>query len=91
MDVILPVGTHWDISKQGEPTAATFSAELFALHKGVIKVSDIRNFSSSLGYSIGKPSLSYEDNTGTTKAITSDKITSNHRHHDVKISLVIHH
>eukprot|EP00957_Ditylum_brightwellii_P150505 11460540-Ditylum_brightwellii.AAC.1 len=35
------VATHWDISKLGEPTGATTSAELFALHKGVIKVSDI--------------------------------------------------
>eukprot|EP00957_Ditylum_brightwellii_P157286 11970136-Ditylum_brightwellii.AAC.1 len=31
------VATHWDISKQGKPTRATTSAELFALNKGVLK------------------------------------------------------
>eukprot|EP00957_Ditylum_brightwellii_P074054 5626981-Ditylum_brightwellii.AAC.1 len=31
------VVTHWEISKQAEPTGATSSAELFALHKGVSK------------------------------------------------------
>eukprot|EP00957_Ditylum_brightwellii_P051880 3935042-Ditylum_brightwellii.AAC.1 len=31
------VATHWDISNQGEPTDATVSAELFALHKGILK------------------------------------------------------
>eukprot|EP00957_Ditylum_brightwellii_P018839 1415870-Ditylum_brightwellii.AAC.1 len=50
------VATHWDISKQSEPTGATTSAELFALHKGITKVSNIRNFSSTIGYSIGEPS-----------------------------------
>eukprot|EP00957_Ditylum_brightwellii_P064732 4912847-Ditylum_brightwellii.AAC.1 len=54
--------THWDISKQGKPTGATTSAELFAFYKAVLKFSDIRNFSSSLGYPNGKPSLAYEDN-----------------------------
>eukprot|EP00957_Ditylum_brightwellii_P043345 3285504-Ditylum_brightwellii.AAC.1 len=66
------VSTHWDIFKQGEPTGATTSAELFALHKGVIKVSDIHNFSSFIGYSIGDPSTVYEENAFTIKAITSD-------------------
>eukprot|EP00957_Ditylum_brightwellii_P092981 7079541-Ditylum_brightwellii.AAC.1 len=32
------VAAHWDISKQGEPTGATTSAELFALYKGILKV-----------------------------------------------------
>eukprot|EP00957_Ditylum_brightwellii_P154248 11738465-Ditylum_brightwellii.AAC.1 len=76
---------------QGEPICTTTSAESFALHKGITKVSDIRNFSSSLGYSIGEPSTVYEDNTCTIKAITSDRITPAHRHHDVKISLAIYH
>eukprot|EP00957_Ditylum_brightwellii_P104573 7968478-Ditylum_brightwellii.AAC.1 len=31
------VATHWDISKQGEPTGATTSVELFVLHKGITK------------------------------------------------------
>eukprot|EP00957_Ditylum_brightwellii_P009519 718464-Ditylum_brightwellii.AAC.1 len=31
------VATHWETSKQSEPTGATFSAKLFALHKGVSK------------------------------------------------------
>eukprot|EP00957_Ditylum_brightwellii_P043264 3278555-Ditylum_brightwellii.AAC.1 len=35
------VATHWDIFKQGETTGVTTSTELFALHKGVIKVSEI--------------------------------------------------
>eukprot|EP00957_Ditylum_brightwellii_P197299 15031554-Ditylum_brightwellii.AAC.2 len=35
------VVTHWDISKEGELTGATASTELFALHKGIIKVNDI--------------------------------------------------
>eukprot|EP00957_Ditylum_brightwellii_P139127 10604894-Ditylum_brightwellii.AAC.1 len=56
------VVTHWGISKQGEPTDTTTSTELFALHKGVIKVSDILNFSSSKGYAIGQPSTVYEEN-----------------------------
>eukprot|EP00957_Ditylum_brightwellii_P190089 14471497-Ditylum_brightwellii.AAC.1 len=56
------VATHWDISKQGEPIGATTSAELFALHKGILKVNDIRNFSSTIGYSIGALSTVYEDN-----------------------------
>eukprot|EP00957_Ditylum_brightwellii_P169397 12892996-Ditylum_brightwellii.AAC.1 len=56
------VATHWDISKHGKPTGATTSAESFALHKGILKVSDIRNFSSSIGYSIGDLSTVYEDN-----------------------------
>eukprot|EP00957_Ditylum_brightwellii_P081864 6227167-Ditylum_brightwellii.AAC.1 len=76
------VATHWDISKQGEPTGATNSAEFFALHKGIIKVSNIRNFSSSIGYSIGDPSAVYEDSASTIKAITSDCTTPTHRHHD---------
>eukprot|EP00957_Ditylum_brightwellii_P038655 2922201-Ditylum_brightwellii.AAC.1 len=54
--------TYWDISKQGEPTGTTTSAELFALHKGIIKVNDIYNFTSSIGCSIGNPSTVYEDN-----------------------------
>eukprot|EP00957_Ditylum_brightwellii_P001678 130068-Ditylum_brightwellii.AAC.1 len=78
--------THWDISKQGEPTGATTSAELFAIHKGILKVSDIHNFSSSIGYSIGNPTTVYEDNAGSIKAITSDYTIPNCRHHDVKIS-----
>eukprot|EP00957_Ditylum_brightwellii_P166151 12649388-Ditylum_brightwellii.AAC.1 len=56
------VDTRWDISKQGEPTCATASAECFALHNGILKVSDICNFSSSIGYSIEDPSAGYEDN-----------------------------
>eukprot|EP00957_Ditylum_brightwellii_P203879 15336637-Ditylum_brightwellii.AAC.1 len=48
------VATHWDILKQGEPTCAITSAELFALHKGILKDSDIHNFSSSIGCSIGE-------------------------------------
>eukprot|EP00957_Ditylum_brightwellii_P056554 4287695-Ditylum_brightwellii.AAC.1 len=31
------VATHWDISKQGEPTGATTRKELFTLHKGILK------------------------------------------------------
>eukprot|EP00957_Ditylum_brightwellii_P071100 5403965-Ditylum_brightwellii.AAC.1 len=31
--------------------------------QGILKVSDIRNFSSSIGYSIGDPSTVYKDNT----------------------------
>eukprot|EP00957_Ditylum_brightwellii_P008778 665546-Ditylum_brightwellii.AAC.1 len=57
------VAIHWDIFKQGKPTGDTTSAELFALHKGILKVSNICNFSSSIGYSIGNPSTVYEDNT----------------------------
>ena len=64
------IATHWDISKQGELTGATTSAELFTLHKGILKVSDICNFSSSIGYSIGDPSTVYKVNAGTIKAIT---------------------
>eukprot|EP00957_Ditylum_brightwellii_P210201 15364666-Ditylum_brightwellii.AAC.2 len=75
----------------GEPTGATASTKLFALHKGVIKVSDICNFSSSIGYAIGEPSTFYEDNAGTIKAITADCITPTHRHHNVSISTVIYH
>eukprot|EP00957_Ditylum_brightwellii_P129487 9877141-Ditylum_brightwellii.AAC.1 len=56
------VATYWDISKQGKPTGATTRPELIALHKGIIKVSDIRNFSSCIGYSTGNPSTVYEDN-----------------------------
>eukprot|EP00957_Ditylum_brightwellii_P014336 1078946-Ditylum_brightwellii.AAC.1 len=56
------VPTHWDISKQDEPTGATTSAESFALHKGILKASDNRNFSSTIGYSIGDPSTVYADN-----------------------------
>eukprot|EP00957_Ditylum_brightwellii_P121453 9262660-Ditylum_brightwellii.AAC.1 len=85
------VATNWDISKQGEPTGATTGAELFALHKGIIKFSDTRNFSSSIGYSTGDPSTVYEDIAGTIKAIASDCTTPTHRHHDVKISTVINH
>eukprot|EP00957_Ditylum_brightwellii_P209603 15362422-Ditylum_brightwellii.AAC.2 len=85
------VATHWDISKQGEPTSATTSTELFALHKGAIKGSDICNFSSSIQYAIGKPSSVYEDNTGTIKTITTDYNTPTHRHHDIKISTFIYH
>eukprot|EP00957_Ditylum_brightwellii_P070597 5363846-Ditylum_brightwellii.AAC.1 len=85
------VATHWDISKQGEPTGATTSAELFVLHKGIIKVSDICNFSLSIGYSIGDPSTIYEDNAGTINAITSDCTNPTQRHHDGKISTVIYH
>eukprot|EP00957_Ditylum_brightwellii_P056981 4318416-Ditylum_brightwellii.AAC.1 len=83
--------TYWDISKQGEPTSATTSAELFALHKGIIKVSDICNFSSSIGYSIVEPSTVYEDNVGTIKAITADCTTPTHRPYNVKIFSVICH
>eukprot|EP00957_Ditylum_brightwellii_P049743 3772445-Ditylum_brightwellii.AAC.1 len=85
------VTTHWDISKQSEPTGTTTSTEIFALHKGIIKVNDIQNFSSFIGYAIEKPSTVYEDNAGTIKAITSDQTTPTHRHHDVKISSVIYH
>eukprot|EP00957_Ditylum_brightwellii_P030892 2340920-Ditylum_brightwellii.AAC.2 len=66
------VATHWDISKQGKPIGATTSAGLSALHKGVLKVSDTRNVSLSLGYPIGESSLVYEDNACTIKAITSE-------------------
>eukprot|EP00957_Ditylum_brightwellii_P021793 1644388-Ditylum_brightwellii.AAC.1 len=31
------VTTHWDISKQGKPIGAITSAELFAVHKGILK------------------------------------------------------
>eukprot|EP00957_Ditylum_brightwellii_P084812 6448723-Ditylum_brightwellii.AAC.1 len=85
------VTTYWDISKQGEPIGATTSTELFALHKGIDKVSEIRNFSSLLGYSIDKPSAVYEDDTDIIKAITSCRITPTHRYHDVKTSSVIFH
>eukprot|EP00957_Ditylum_brightwellii_P147324 11218295-Ditylum_brightwellii.AAC.1 len=61
------------------------------LGKSIIKVSDIRNFSSSIGYSIGDPSTVYEGDVGTIKAITSDCTTPTHRQHDVKISTVIYH
>eukprot|EP00957_Ditylum_brightwellii_P184837 14078061-Ditylum_brightwellii.AAC.1 len=50
------VATNWDISRQGEPTGATTSTKLFALQKGILNVSDICNFSSTIGYSIGEPS-----------------------------------
>eukprot|EP00957_Ditylum_brightwellii_P093333 7107357-Ditylum_brightwellii.AAC.1 len=77
------VATHLDIFNQGEPTGATTNVEIFALHKGIIKASDIRNFSSSIGCSIGDPSSVHKDNIGTVKAITSDCTTPTYRHHDV--------
>eukprot|EP00957_Ditylum_brightwellii_P087097 6629005-Ditylum_brightwellii.AAC.1 len=43
------VVTHWNISNQGEPIGATISAALFALHKVIIKISDICNSAHSLG------------------------------------------
>eukprot|EP00957_Ditylum_brightwellii_P014438 1087388-Ditylum_brightwellii.AAC.1 len=85
------VAIYRDISKQGEPTGANTSAELFACHKGILKISDIHNFSSSIGYSIRDQSTVYEDNAGTIKAITSDCTTPTHKHHDIKISTVIYH
>eukprot|EP00957_Ditylum_brightwellii_P171974 13093535-Ditylum_brightwellii.AAC.1 len=83
--------THWNISKQGEPTGATTSTYIFVLHKGIIKASDIHNFSTSIGYSIGEPSIVYEENACIIKAITADCITPTHIHHDVNISTVIYH
>eukprot|EP00957_Ditylum_brightwellii_P054210 4106077-Ditylum_brightwellii.AAC.1 len=56
------IATHWDILKQGGHIGAATSIELFARHKGIFKVSDIHNFSSSIGYSIEDPSTFYEDN-----------------------------
>eukprot|EP00957_Ditylum_brightwellii_P194103 14782476-Ditylum_brightwellii.AAC.1 len=84
------VATHWDNSKQSELTGATTSAELFVLHKGIIKVNGICNYSSSIGYSIGEPSTIYEDNAGTIKAITADHITLIYRHNNDKISIIIY-
>eukprot|EP00957_Ditylum_brightwellii_P197239 15027184-Ditylum_brightwellii.AAC.1 len=55
------VAAHWDISKQDKSIGATISADLFILHKGIIKISDICNFSSSIGYSLEDPSTVYED------------------------------
>eukprot|EP00957_Ditylum_brightwellii_P038139 2883978-Ditylum_brightwellii.AAC.1 len=64
------VATHWNMSKQGEPAGPTISAELFALHRGIIKVNDIQHFSLSIGYDIGEPSTVYKDNASTIKVIT---------------------
>eukprot|EP00957_Ditylum_brightwellii_P123585 9422322-Ditylum_brightwellii.AAC.1 len=85
------VATHWDISKQAEPTGTTRSAELVALHKGIIKVNDIQHLSSSISYAIGEPSTVYKNNVGTIKTINADQITPTLRHHNAKISSVIYH
>eukprot|EP00957_Ditylum_brightwellii_P091540 6970316-Ditylum_brightwellii.AAC.1 len=61
------------------------------LTTGIIKVSDICNFSSTIGYSIREPSTVYEDNAGAIKAITAVCTTPTHIYHDVKISTVIYH
>eukprot|EP00957_Ditylum_brightwellii_P025032 1894175-Ditylum_brightwellii.AAC.1 len=49
------VATHWDISKQSEQTGAITSTALIPLHKGIIKVNDIQNFSLFIDYDIGQP------------------------------------
>eukprot|EP00957_Ditylum_brightwellii_P089935 6849237-Ditylum_brightwellii.AAC.1 len=89
-----------DLARELRKRRSTTSIVLFtngvATHwnnskQGILKVSDIRNFISSIRYSIGDPSTIYEDNAGTIKAITSDCTTPTLRHHDVNISTIIYH
>eukprot|EP00957_Ditylum_brightwellii_P127684 9737194-Ditylum_brightwellii.AAC.1 len=46
------VATHWYNDKQSEHTNATSNAKLMALHKMINTTSNIRNFSTSIGYPI---------------------------------------
>eukprot|EP00957_Ditylum_brightwellii_P211723 15366511-Ditylum_brightwellii.AAC.1 len=45
----------------------------------------------TLIYLISQRRTFYEDNAGTIKDITANRIIPTHRHHDIKISSVIHH
>eukprot|EP00957_Ditylum_brightwellii_P153322 11668632-Ditylum_brightwellii.AAC.1 len=85
------VTTHWYNVKQPEPTNATSNAELMGLHKIVNTTSNIRKFSTSIGYPIGEPTTLYEDTVGTIRAIVSDRVTPTHCNHGVMFHTVLHH
>eukprot|EP00957_Ditylum_brightwellii_P065454 4965806-Ditylum_brightwellii.AAC.1 len=53
--------------------------------------SNIRKFSTSIGYPIGEPATLYEDNMGTIRAIVSDRIAPTHRNHNCMLYTVLHH
>eukprot|EP00957_Ditylum_brightwellii_P174761 13306731-Ditylum_brightwellii.AAC.2 len=52
---------------------------------------DISKQGESTGATTREPSTVYEDNAGTTKGITTERITPTHRQHGVKISSVMYH
>ena len=66
------VATHWEISKQPEPTGATTSADLCSADKDIVKAVDVRHFSTSTGCPIYEPTIIHEHNVGTVNAISSD-------------------
>eukprot|EP00957_Ditylum_brightwellii_P016377 1231248-Ditylum_brightwellii.AAC.1 len=85
------VSTHWEISKQPEPTGATTNGDLCCVHKGINKSVDVRHFNTLIGYTICELTAVHEDSTGTIKTIAIDWITPTHRHHVVKIHNILYH
>eukprot|EP00957_Ditylum_brightwellii_P040678 3078850-Ditylum_brightwellii.AAC.1 len=85
------VATHWKITKQSEPTNATSNAELMLLHRKLQEIDEVKKFSTSIGHPISDPTIIYEDNQGTVKAINTDKIIPTHCKYDVMIHSVFHH
>jgi hypothetical protein len=80
------IDVAWKYKKQAVTTLHSAGSETTSLTSGVKKTNHLHDFLASLGYTIGAPTPTFEDNQGTIKAIRASRIHDNTRHLEMKLS-----
>ena len=76
---------NWINRKQSVVMRHSTSSELRCFYCGVEYSVYLRQFASSIGYPIGSPILTYEDNQATIACVLANRVSNNLRHVDVMI------
>jgi hypothetical protein len=74
------VDIAWKCKKQAVATLHSTGSEITSLTSGVKKTNNLLDFLASLGYPVGAPTPTFEDNQGIIKAIRASRIYDNTRH-----------
>jgi hypothetical protein len=82
------VAIAWKYKNQAVTTLHSTGSELNSLTSGVKKINRLHDFLASIGYPVGAPTRTFDDNQGTIKAICASRIHDNMRHLKTKVSLL---
>jgi hypothetical protein len=80
------VAIAWKCKKQATATLHSPGSEIVSLTEGVKKTNHISNFLSSIGYPVGEPTPTFEDNQGAIKSSKVSRLHENTHHLATRIS-----
>ena len=66
----------WQCKKQRDSTNNTSGSETRSLFHGIQRSNMIRNLCTTIGFGIGDPTATYEDNQATIKSVLADRMAS---------------